>query len=176
MAHAVESHPQRKYIIEALTNGVPLRKLAATLDPPIYFTSLQRYKLAMVKPALRNAHALAQVLAKSKTISDEDLQQITATTAAQAIQAQPVIQPYLARIAKHQETIDSAIVNAQADQDGRTAAALIATDLKGMELHARLNHCLDAPAGPAIAIQIVVPTAAQVRTGPADDGDVVDIG
>lgn len=175
MAHAVESHPQKKHIIDCLLAGMPLRKLAATLDPPIYFTSLQRYKLGIVRPAVRNAHVLAKVLGNGKSLSDDEIAGVALETATKAVQAQHVADPYLARTAKHRETIDQAL--AVEGVDGRTVAALIGTDLKGMELDARLTGRLDS--GNSGTTNIYMLTAPAIVFGtpsaPEPVGPVVDV-
>lgn len=86
---AVESHPQKKHIIDSLLAGVPLRKVAATLDPPVHFASLQRYKLQHIRPAVANAQSIAKVLGKDKSITDDDLATVTAELATKAIHASP---------------------------------------------------------------------------------------
>lgn len=144
MALAVDSHPQKKAIVEALLARVPLRQIAATLDPPLHFASLQRYKLAVVRPAVKNAHALARVVGQAKSMTEEQISDLANAASGQAIQAQHVADPYLDRIAKHQQTVDDSLTDARAEKDGRTVAALIGADLKGMELDARLTGRLDS--------------------------------
>ncbi len=157
MALAVENHPDKDRIINALLSGMSLRKLAATLDPPIHFTSLQRYKLQKVRPVTRNAHAIAKILGKSKAMTAEQLADVTRELATEAILAAPVADPYLARTAQHRQTIDEALIDAKADKDGKTIAVLIGTDLKGLELDARLTGRLESrQSGPDLALQFMV--------------------
>lgn len=77
--------------------------------------------------------------------------------AQEALRAAPIIDPYLARTAQHRQTIDRSLADAVADKDGKTVAALIGVDLKGLELDARLTNRLDnRPAGPDLTIQLMV--------------------
>lgn len=176
MALSVDAHPQKKHIIQALSNGIPLRKIAATLDPPLHFASLQRYKLAHIRPALRNAHAMAKILGQDMSLSDDDLARLTATATSQAIQAQQVVDPYLSRIAKHQKTLDDSITDARADGDGRTVAALISTDLRSLELDAKLTGRLDASAGNHTTVYVLTPQCTVSFGQPAEQlGPVVDV-
>lgn len=187
MALTVENHPQRKYIIDALLNGRPVRAIAATLDPALHYTSLQRYKKRHVRPAIAKAVAVAklsgQVYTNTKTIKTNDVETVSEDVAGvvldeatQALQTAPIVQPYLARIRQHQATIDGAIEDAKKDKDGRTVAALVTTDLKGIELDARLTGALDTtrPSGPdvniALMVQIprAVPAPEPRQLGPGD--------
>jgi hypothetical protein len=53
----VESHPQRQEIIDSILAGKALRNIAATLDPPLHFTSLARFRKDMLKTASAGMHA-----------------------------------------------------------------------------------------------------------------------
>lgn len=151
MAHVVENHPQRKYIIDALLCGRPLRQIAGTLQPSVSIMALQRYKAKIVKPALSNAVIVAKVSGKlppnGKTIESPDLTEdegaVVLRTATNVLRNAPITDPYLARIQEHQRTIDAAIGFACDNEDPRSVAALVATDLKGIELDARLTGRLD---------------------------------
>ena len=59
-------------------------------------------------------------------------------------------------------TIDDAINGAMAEGDARSVAALVGTDLKGLELQGRLTGALSEGQTTITAIQIVVPADVQV--------------
>lgn len=61
LTNAVDSHPQRAQIIADILAQKPYRQIAATLRPPIHYTSIQRYANSIVAPAQR---------ASTSTISD----------------------------------------------------------------------------------------------------------
>lgn len=149
--HVVESHPQKQEIIDALLSGSTLRAIAVTLDPPVSVMALCRYRKSIVRPALRRAAAVAKVQklsdANGKTMErhgitavSDDVAPALVQEASLALKHAEMTDPYLARIAKHQATIDAAI--AEAD-DGKTIAALVGVDYKGIELDARLTGRLD---------------------------------
>ncbi len=189
MAHAVESHPQRQYIIDALLNGRPVRAIAATLDPPIHFTALQRYKLKVIRPAVNKAVAVAKltgnVATNTKTIKTQDISEVESAAvlrdATNVLRTSDITEPYLARIREHQQTVDSAIGFACDNEDPRSVAALIATDLKGLELHARLcGVSLDgaqtaAGANINLAVMVSVPRSTVDDPAPSVDVTCVDV-
>jgi hypothetical protein len=181
MAHAVETHPQRKRIIDALLAGQSVRAIAATLDPPMHYTALDRYRREKMQPALRNAAQSAKVLARATSIPANEIPPETAVSlnraAARALQDAPIVQPYLARIAEHQQTIDAAIGFACDNEDPKAVAALVTTDLKGMEFHARLmGVSLDGPRQAATEVNLTLmlpipralPVEAPRQLAPAD--------
>lgn len=175
MAHVIESHPQRKFIIDALLAGRPLRSIAVTLEPKVSVMALQRYKAQVVRPALSNAVVVAKLSGKltanGKTIDPKDVDAVPESVAATAVQTASgllqhadITDPYLARITKHQQIIDESLEFACANEDPRSVAALITTDIKGMELHARISGVpLDGPQSKGgnvnLAIMLNIPRA-----------------
>jgi hypothetical protein len=89
----------------------------------------------------------------------------------------PIVEPYIARVRKHQATIDAEMerVSSGEKPDPRGIAALVSADLKGIELDARLTGALDTarPAGPDVnlAIMVQIPRA----TAPEPPRDVMTI-
>jgi hypothetical protein len=194
MAHAVETHPRKAYIEKELLNGTSVRTIAATLDPPIHYTALARYSRKVIRPVIqRNAERIAERIAQQtarapvKAISklsgvprnsvDPDTAQIVLRETENVLRDAPIVQPYLARIAEHQQTIDAAIGFACDNEDPKAVAALVTTDLKGMEFHARLMGVnLDGQRQAATEVNLTLmlpipralPTAAPRQLGPAD--------
>jgi hypothetical protein len=165
MASVIDSLPpaQHRKVIDALLAGKSLRKVA--LLAGVSHTVVDDYKRRTFLPTLQAAQKINAV----KELAQSPEQQIVETTT--LTRASLAADPILSRIAHHQKTIDAAIVDASAEKKGRDIAALISTDLKGLELDAKLTGRLDN-AGPNIAIQIVCP-ASELPDEPA--GDVIDI-
>lgn len=141
MAHVVDTHPQKAHIIQELLKGTNLRKLATTLVPPVAFQSLSNYRIRYLRPLIMSPRALPRILGKDVPQSllssitpqmIETLERDKATT--------PLVERYMARIEKHQQTTDKHVLKAK---DGKTVASLITADLKGIELHARVAGVLD---------------------------------
>jgi len=143
--HALDSHPQKQKAIDWLLAGQSVRAVAARLHPPVSFNAVQRYKEAVVRPAARAAATISAAIGNGKSLPDNPLSPAVTTAVQSAIQAQPVADLYLSRIAQHRATTDRCVSQAVEDGDHRSVAALISTDLKGLELDARLTGRLDGP-------------------------------
>lgn len=61
---AVDSHPQKKKIIEGILAGRPVRDIARSVVPQIAFCAVQRYKANVIKPTLARAGESEKLLAK----------------------------------------------------------------------------------------------------------------
>ena len=55
--NAVEKHPQRQEIIDAILAGKALRQVAATIDPPLHHATLARYRQVLLTSATRTMKA-----------------------------------------------------------------------------------------------------------------------
>jgi hypothetical protein len=170
MASVIDGLPQaqRQKVIDALLAGQSLRKVAKLAG--VSHTVVDDYKRKVFTPTLNAAQKLNAV----KELAQSPQEQVVATTT--LTRAVLHSDPLLARIAEHQQTVDAAIGFACDNEDPKSVAALISTDLKGLELHARLTGRLESQQGPSVAIQIVCPAGAQQPTiRPEDGGVTIDI-
>ena len=167
MNHSVADHPQSKLIAEMLLKQVPLRKIAESVTPKVSAMALQRYKVSVLQPA-------ARALALTKSMENVSVQNRTA----QAVQALPAVQPYVARMMKHAETVDAHMAALEPGAGAKEAAALISADVKAQELAMRATGLLDSPAGHQTSITIVCPAggngAPEITVEP--DAVTIDIG
>lgn len=152
--------------MEALACNRPYREIALWADPPVTTMALSRYKRSAT------AHISAVIAKANAAITNNDghltPSVMSAVTQAALLTASD---PLLARISKHQATADAEI--ASASGDGRTVAALIGADLRGIELTARLTGRLDSGAA-AVTVNLVCPAPAPVATE-SDDVVTIDI-
>ena len=127
---------KRQEIVNALLAGKALREVAKLAG--VSHTAVDIYKRKKFLPTL----ALAQKVNASSEVEQSLERQVTnvATLTKAVISAAPII----SRIQKHQETLDQAILDARQEKDARGVAALIRTDLSGLELDARLTGLLDS--------------------------------
>ncbi len=164
---SISSHPQSQKIIEAIVSRQPYRDIEKWTNPPVTRGSLSRFARdiqAKTRDAIGTANtALAQYDAQ---LPDSVTNSVTHAALVAASD------PFYARIQKHQVTLDREIGTSTGDARG--IAALISTDLKGLELHARLAGRLDAPA-PTTNILIVCPAGTQPAQVQPDDTDIVTI-
>lgn len=131
----------RAAIIEGLLAGKSLRAVGNSVTPPVHHVVLHKYRQKHIQPTLDGANSLSnalKALAENSGGNSVAIDPITATRAAL------LADPLRARIAQHQAVVDRSLVKAESDGDGRTVAALIGTDLKGLELDARLSGRLDS--------------------------------
>ena len=159
MESMVDSHPQRKQIVQMILGGVPVRKIAASVSPPIGFNAIQKYKTRVVRPAAIKDSIATQAITKG-------------------IQAIAAVEPYVARMMKHADTADKLIEMAVEAKDVRGGAAIISADVKAQELAMRATGLLDAPGAHQTSITIVCPAggsgAPEITVEP--DAVTIDIG
>lgn len=167
MAVAIDRHPQREQIIRDILANKPYRDISATLQPPIHYTTLQRYARSVIRPTMEGA----QVLAKSlQALAKNGMETPVALDPQHATQVALAADPFIARV--EQLRAERAEVKQQARSGGdlRTFAALDRNDLTELELHARLANRLDsAPAGTSstfVLIPIAIPTPMQALPMP----------
>jgi hypothetical protein len=183
MALAIEQHPQYPQILDWIAQGVDNPTIAKRLQPPIDQSTIWRFRRKRLVPALQGSAAVVNDLARKGLLRDdihpEHAMQAIRDASVQSVAADPL----RSRILKHMETLDAAIQDARDDKDARGIAALISTDLKGMDLDARLSGRLDA--GPKYSTVTFVlmaaqggqaaPVQAQVTIEPSDASSQADL-
>ena len=173
----VERHPQYSRIIQAMAERVPDSQIAKAqwLKPPIDRTTLWRFRKTKLEAKLQQAAlgpaTVAATLQAKGLLANTDQVNEAVNAVVAATVARLGADPYLARIARHQQTIDDSLQDARADKDGRTVAALIGTDLKGLELDARLTGRLETV---ATTTNIYVVQNA-IALPPAPERPVIDV-
>lgn len=170
MACVIDKLPQadRKKVIDALIAGQSLRKVAKLAG--VSHTVVDDYKRKVFTPTLMAAQKLNAVKALAQTPQE----QVVATTS--LTRAALHSDPLLSRIAEHQQTIDAAIGFACNNEDPKSVAALVSTDLKGLELHARLTGRLDSTPQNQVNIQIVCPVSPGAPAVEQEAVTTIDIG
>lgn len=148
MALAVETHPQREQIVQALINGETPKKIAKWVNPRLSHVAIYNYRNAKFQPAMNAAVTAATVAsaystAKLQEIADNPTRTNQALT--ELTQTALTADPIRARLAQHQATVDATLERTVSGEkpDPRGVAALIAADLKSLELDCRLTGRLD---------------------------------
>ena len=169
----VETHPQRKRIVDALLNGESARSVAKWTTPPLHFATVARYA-RRVKDAAAQQLAVAKVLATQRATAESgtENEQIELATKL-AMTANPV----LALIEKKHARYDRWIEGAEKKEDFRTCASIDGAETKAIELQARMLGLIDAPVSTTnIAVVLL---ASDQRQAPArqaiPDAEVIDI-
>src|SRR5579863_4664572 len=58
----VDQHPEKQKIIDGILSGRSVRAIARSVNPPIEFNAIQRYKTRVVKPILGRAEETERLL------------------------------------------------------------------------------------------------------------------
>jgi hypothetical protein len=132
----IESHPQKKRIIQALLDGQSVRNIAAWTKPPVSYLAIQRYKSSIVQPAVERSGSRVNNLSrvKNQRVAPDCVE--TKREATQAIQDAPVLELRDARIQLLQDLIErlrlvmTERAEAYADAPGGRSG-LIVQDFKG---------------------------------------------
>ena len=168
-APSVEQHPQFDEILKAMMGGQKDTEIRKWMWPKLDVMALSRFRRFRMQKVIAGMStvpsAMAMALQKKGLLPDtEEVAQIVAATA--AVMADPLVD----RIKKHQELIDEQLQKPKLTAGG--ASMLINTDLRGIELYAKLTNRLQAPSS-GVSITIVNPQ-------PTKKGDIlspiIDIG
>ena len=170
----IETHPQRKAIIDRILAGMPVRAVCNGLVPPVSPMSVQRYKANVVKPVLARATEDNRLVRSDLTTkkAPEPLESDTAVVqAVQGIIAEAApLSLVRSRMAKVGARLDRVLDRAETavrtvrDEDGNEVpigpdlavlAPLINQEHKHIELWGRISGELEHTNQPTINIQVV---------------------
>lgn len=176
---AVETHPEKQKIIDQLLAGRSVRAVARSVAPQVDWSSIQRYKMKIIKPAIERASAGERVLmgeGHQKQVvvapqADTEATQI----ARQSIQDAPVLSIFRQRLEKLNGRIDRTLDKAESAvktvRDPETGEqVVVGADIgvmapilnqahKNLEMLGRATGELEPAGGSGVSIQIICPTA-----------------
>lgn len=184
MALSLDQHPQLPQVLDWIALGKSDSWIAKKLQPRLDPTTIWRYRKRRMQAETNPAANVVDILKSknliSETASVSDLTHAIESATVPSLQADPI----RARLARHRDTIDASLAAAD---DGKTVAALVGVDLKGLELDARLTGRLDAPTVQVVNMVMVpasealasmqpqaIDITAEVVTPPAGGGDAID--
>lgn len=175
-SYSIEDHPQKDLIVKRIIEGLPSRKVVSGIMPAVSHSTVQRYKVNIIKPIIARAAETDRIVLGDQTeikrpipLSDDtNVRQ----TAIQAIKDAPVVSIWREKvnslIGRTERTLDKAeaAVRMQRDEDGNEVfaapdlavmAPLINASWKGLEILGRATGELEPQGGTGISIQIVLP-------------------
>ena len=163
MALAVESHPQREKIIEALLNGESAKKIAKWVNPRLSHVAIYNFRNAKVSPALTGVSQIANSL-QAKVIgtevsSPESRQQAVKDATRTALTLNPILE----RMERRRLDRERILQQAEADKDYRAWAAVDRNEITATELEMRATGQL-GESREAVNVQV----ALFVPRGPAE--------
>lgn len=172
---AVDSHPRRAEILEAMATGMTNIDIHRNIAPDISRHGLGNYRRKIFRPAatialqLAENKSLKEISGSSTNVQDRATAQVSAAA------------PLLATMRKEAEQRNRWIGCAEDDPEGMNHQALYGHDrnrLQEHRLHAELVGALTKEtAGPVTNIMIVAAAPGQAEP-PIDviDGEIIDVG
>ena len=178
-AYAIDSHPQKDVIVKRILDGLPCRKVVSGIVPHVSHSTIQRYKVSVIKPILARSAQTERIILGDppepdlkKTpiplVSDDFVRQ----TAVQAIQDAPAVSIFRQRHQKAWDILErttkkaESAVRMERDEDGNEVfagpdlspiAPLINQMHKSIEILGRATGELEPTGGSSISIQVVLP-------------------
>jgi hypothetical protein len=171
---AVDRHPQKQKIIDALLSGEPPKVIAKWCRPPIHFTTLYSFRKSVVLPALKRATQTANILNNKdldltpQTSLAENSSAIVATS--QALETEPILRRLSAKFGR----LDGAIAETLQKKDFETYAKLETTETRALELLGKATMhpgfvSSAAPSTQTVNATVIVLPQPIARAGPARD-------
>ncbi|MFH1635801.1 MAG: hypothetical protein ABIG63_17555 [Chloroflexota bacterium] len=163
---AIESHPNKQKIIDAMLEGKPSRYIREHFAPDLHYTTIARYKRTTLAQHIRTARKLLQ---NNHTVvnSTHPAQQLAIAT-----QQVSSAQPFVSRLKAREDRREGWMKKAEDKEDFRALAALDRNEHGDIRLEAELTGALagqqQQPGAPAVVI--VMPSL----PGP-QPADVVDV-
>lgn len=178
---AIEKHPQRQQIVDAILNGDSLRNIAATVAPPVHFTTLSRFRLNLLGRASKGVHAKGSIATAIKDLcspadAKPDVQQRLRDELQQSIQRDRARYEGWLEDAEERPVLDK-LGNPMLGADGRVLrvmdhralAAHSRNGLSAIELRAKLAGLLQDSAT-NVAVQIAV-----LSNDSAPAGEIIEL-
>ncbi len=157
-ARAIDVHPQKQQIIDALLEGRPYGEILGWCNPPLCSKTLQRYKTGPLRDAIRRAEE------KRRKKRARHLERLGASTldpakaqdrgAVTKTLAETSADPFLERLMERQARRERLLRVAEAKDDIRGYAMLDSCEHRDIRLQAELAGILDH--GPQIQQRVAV--------------------
>lgn len=151
---AVDTHPQREKIIQALLDNEPPKKIAKWVNPPISHVSIWRYRTRKVKPVLERAVKTAKLLQTANVPLKDDKPTDTGIAAIDLARDALTDDPLLSRVLMKYRRYDRWFDEAERQNNFAALANIDRAETGALTLHGNLSGRLQAPNGSAIQIVI----------------------
>lgn len=147
---AIDKHPKRSQIIDAMEAGIPCREIQRTVAPDLHHSTISRYKRTSFDPAKKMALKMLEKegITNIDERGSEDL--------ARATEAVCAAGPYIRRLKEREERRERWMQSAEDKADFRALSSLDRNELGDIRLAAELTGVLAAPqqanSGPYIVV------------------------
>jgi hypothetical protein len=202
----VDQHPEKQKIIDGILSGQSVRAIARSVNPPIEFNAIQRYKTRIVRPILaraeENERLMGELQATSPATRPPKPSPVALQKTATAIQDAPRLSIFRQRLEKIWERTDRTLDKAESavrvgkDDEGNIVfgaqditpiAPLLAQAHRNAEILGKATGELEAQVAGSFSIQVICPsttgaTSADLprvtysATPQIEGGDEVEIG
>jgi hypothetical protein len=145
---AVERHPQYEEIMRAMVAKQTDGQIASWVKPPLDKTTIWRFRKNRFQQVMQRAAMVPATVAQA--LQDQGLLRDTADISravkavVQATVQSAAADPFIARMEESRLRRERMLAKAEEADDFRGFAALDRNDITALELHARLEHRLDA--------------------------------
>ena len=143
--NAVEKHPQRQQIIDAILAGESLRAIGARVVPHLHHTSIARFKLQLLKPAIHSLRGVSPERNRMKSLALSA--GINGDAGEQASLAQDAVRQEIHNsVSKLDERLEAWIADAEKANEGKPLHPALSAHtrnvLSSLELRAKLSGLL----------------------------------
>lgn len=185
MQSTIETHPERPRIDEAILAGLSVRKVAASVSPPLSHTAVQRYKNTVLRPAMRRELAIAKVLGQGKSSIPSELAEVVTDGTVKALRASPFrsrLEKLWERTEKGLDRAESAVRTITDRDTGELVAVgadvtaiapLLNQAHKNLEILGQVTGELTRDAQQANQTIYIVTPAVNINTAPAEPEPMV---
>jgi hypothetical protein len=175
---AIDTHPQREKIIQALLDNEPPKKIAKWVNPPISHVSIWRYRSTRLKPVLKRAVNTAKLLQSANVPLSDGKPTAEGVKAIELAKDALVDDPLLSRVTAKYERYDRWYSQAEETKDFGALASIDRAETTALSFHAELTGRLQgATSGTLVQIVIGVlgENAEQKRENMRDTEGVTDV-
>jgi hypothetical protein len=152
---AVDTHPQREKIIEALVAGESPQSISKWCNPPINHVSIWRYRRNRIEAKLSQVQQTAKALQDNIIQATRDNGVVDPAVIHAATSALTTADPIMSRVLAKYSRYDDMLAKAQETGDLGGFAAVDRAETQALTLHANLTGRLQS-AAPTTLVQIVI--------------------
>jgi hypothetical protein len=148
---AIDTHPQRDKILEALLNNESPQSIAKWINPPINHTSIWRYRRNRIEPKLKQAAETAKTLQQNALLAARASVAVPDDVIRDAAYASVAADPIMSRVLAKYQRYDDMYAKTV---DPQGFSSIDRAETQALTLHANLTGRLQQ-AGPSTVVQIV---------------------
>ena len=177
-AIGVHNHPQRAKIDAMIVQGIPLARIARSVNPPLDRSTISRYRDTVLTPGMNPLQAITKALADNNIHVSPENQASVHRAVGQAAATVAAASPFLARLAEYDDIERAGVREMYETKDFRNLPNMLNSATRRVEVAARISGVIDAPsAHSGNTIVFILPESQQQSTPQhlVDDVDIIDV-